>query len=186
MSLTYISNIYLHINPLTPNIAKKEHIHATPTTDVQIISSTRTSKSPVQLLEALVNGGWSEFNTLTVEKQPSNGTMTTLRLPRFETTCDVDLEHALTACGITRLREAKIPAEFRSDNTELEASIVIGQWAKIKIDEDGVKASATAQSAHIPEGASRPTEVTFNRPFVYILSERSTGAILIGGIINKL
>lgn len=144
------------------------------------------SKSPVQLLEALVNGGWSEFNTLTVEKQPSNGIMTTLRLPRFETTCDVDLEHALTACGITRLREAKIPAEFRSDNTELEASIVIGQWAKIKIDEDGVKASATAQSAHIPEGASRPTEVTFNRPFVYILSERSTGAILIGGIINKL
>lgn len=63
------------------------------------------------------------------------------------------------------------------------------QQARFEIDEDGVVASAVTSESfddNFCPGIIIPTKkIIFNRPFIYMVVERSTGAILyIGGASN--
>lgn len=108
-----------------------------------------------------------------------------LKLPRFESTSDIDLKKIMTALGM--------PNAFNSDFAEFpdfcNVPTYIGlmkQVAKIKLSEEGTEAAAvtvigTDLAAYIPN--EEPQRVNFHatRPFLYVISEQSTGTIFFIG-----
>ena len=102
-----------------------------------------------------------------------------LKLPRFETDTSIDLKPIMSALGM--------PTAFDRNNAEFPYFCncpvfidLMKQAAKIKLDEEGTEAAAVTMEL-LP--ASTPKVATFhaNRPFLYIISERSTGAIFFIG-----
>ena len=103
-----------------------------------------------------------------------------LKLPRFETDSDIDLKSPLIAMGM--------PSAFDCDAARFDnfcdVATYIGlikQSAKIKVNEEGTEAAAVTVIG--AETTSVPLEATFhaNRPFLYIISECSTGTIFFMG-----
>ena len=105
-----------------------------------------------------------------------------VKLPRFESNSSIDLEEVMSALGMPR---AFTPAaEFPNF---CNVPIYIGlmkQVAKIKVNEEGTEAAAiTIIGEKATSVGSEPKRVNFhaNRPFLYIISEESTGAIFFMG-----
>ena len=108
-----------------------------------------------------------------------------LKLPRFETDTNLNLVKIMSDLGM--------PTAFIPEVAEFpyfcNAPIYIGmmkQVAKIKLDERGTEAAAVTI---IEADEAMPDEATFHatRPFLYIISEQSTGAIFfIGQYMGKV
>ena len=111
-----------------------------------------------------------------------------LSMPKFRIETTVPLTQRLKDLG---MHKAFVPdeADFSrmTDKHDLYISAAI-QKAYIAIDEEGAEAAAataivmTTRMAHRP---SQPIEVTVDRPFVYALLERETGAALFLGRVVK-
>lgn len=106
-----------------------------------------------------------------------------LKLPKFTTSTEVVLNDAISKLGAPSIFTGAANFKNMSD-----ASIFISkmlQKAKIEVSEEGTKAAAitagmVAMTALNPD---EPRHVRFhaNRPFVYIITERQTGAIFFIG-----
>lgn len=106
-----------------------------------------------------------------------------LKLPKFTTSTEVVLNDAISKFGAPSIFTGAANFKNMSD-----ASIFISkmlQKAKIEVSEEGTKAAAitagmVAMTALNPD---EPRHVRFhaNRPFVYIITERQTGAIFFIG-----
>lgn len=106
-----------------------------------------------------------------------------LKLPKFTTSTEVILNDAISKLGAPSIFTGAANFKNMSD-----ASIFISkmlQKAKIEVSEEGTKAAAitagmVAMTALNPD---EPRHVKFhaNRPFVYIITERQTGAIFFIG-----
>jgi serpin B len=112
-----------------------------------------------------------------------------LKLPRFETDSDTDkLEKGL----IGLLEQMGIHLAFNRDLSEIpnmceDSNVYISmmrQKAKIKVNEEGSEAAAVTVIGMIKTSIpSEPQHVNFHatRPFLYVISEQSTGAIFFIG-----
>ena len=128
------------------------------------------------------------LQTLTAESWQSNyrylpPAIVDVKLPRFETGQTVDLIDAMKALGMTRAFK-EFEAEFwnLSDFERMWISLM-RQVARIKVSEQGAEAAAvTVIGVDGKEGAG-PSHVTFHatRPFLYVISEQSTGSIFFIG-----
>ena len=104
-----------------------------------------------------------------------------LLLPKFETTTDMHLEDVMKALGMPNAFEGGYGFnQFCNEN------VIIGmmkQVAKIKLDEEGTEASAVTVIEMDKNMISEPRYAEFiaDRPFLYVISERSTGAIFFIG-----
>ena len=103
-----------------------------------------------------------------------------LKLPRIETNTNVNLNPIMSALGM--------PTAFNSDDAEFpdfcNCPTYIGlmkQVAKIKLDEEGTEAAAITIIGMDATGMPRTAEFYATRPFLYIISERSTGTIFFIG-----
>ena len=138
-----------------------------------LLPKTNTSAVPqVPTAEA-----WQQLN-----QNMASGTVD-VKLPRFETETDIDLKGIMTNLGM--------PDAFNSEKADFSnfcnRPTYIGmmkQVAKIKLDEEGTEAAAVtvigdATTAIGPE----PGYVTFhaNHPFLYVISEKQSGAVLFIG-----
>ena len=103
-----------------------------------------------------------------------------LKLPRFETDTDIDLKAVMTALGMPTAFNAD-KADFR-DFCNIPTYIgLMKQVAKIKVNEQGTEAAAI--TVIVPVASGMPHYATFHatRPFLYIISEQSTGTIFFIG-----
>ena len=103
-----------------------------------------------------------------------------LKLPRFETDTDIDLKAVMTALGMPMAFNAD-KADFR-DFCNIPTYIgLMKQVAKIKVNEQGTEAAAI--TVIVPVASGMPHYATFHatRPFLYIISEQSTGTIFFIG-----
>lgn len=106
-----------------------------------------------------------------------------LKLPRFETSTDIKLNDIMSNLGM--------PSAF--DMSDADFSLLcpvttyihsMKQSAKVKLDEEGTEAAAVTiidmYDSALPE---EPKIVEFhaNRPFIYVISEQSTGTIFFVG-----
>ena len=104
-----------------------------------------------------------------------------LKLPKFETSTDMRLEDIMKALGMPNAFEGGYGFnQFCNEN------VIIGmmkQVAKIKLDEEGTEASAVTVIEMDKNMISEPRYADFiaDRPFLYVISERSTGAIFFIG-----
>ena len=105
-----------------------------------------------------------------------------LKLPRFTISQETTLNDIISKLGAPTMFSGSADfSNFASGNLNISKMI---QKAKIEVSEEGTKASAVtmamvAMTALRPE----PRKVVFhaNRPFVYMITENSTGAILFMG-----
>ncbi len=104
-----------------------------------------------------------------------------LGIPRFEYEYGRDdFKDQMCALGIVKAfqPDAELPAILQH-GVMLDKVI---QKSKIKVDESGAKVATTTVVSGIDIG--QPRSVTFDRPFMYYISEQSTGAILFMGCVN--
>jgi len=127
------------------------------------------------------------LSTLTAETwqryQLMGGAIVDVKLPRFESQSDVNLKSIMSALGMPRAfddRLAEFP-HFCNVPTYIE---LMKQVARIKLNEEGTEAAAvTVIGMELTALSSEPRRVSFhaNRPFLYVISEQSTGAIFFIG-----
>ncbi len=106
-----------------------------------------------------------------------------VQLPRWDIASDVELADELFSLGLTTaFREG---ADFTRIATDVALHIgTVGHQASIAVGEEGTEASAA--SAVIGEAGSappveEPLKLTFDRPFVFALRDRLSGAVLFLG-----
>ena len=104
-----------------------------------------------------------------------------LKLPRFETKTSIDLIPMMEALGMTKafIPSAEFPY-FCNENIYIE---LMKQVARIKLDEEGTEAAAVTIIGEKATSMLEIPVVNFHatRPFLYIISERSTGIIFFIG-----
>ena len=131
----------------------------------------REDKTVGEVLETLNGSNW-QFDSLPTEVD--------LKLPRFETDTYQPLVKEMSELGMPTA--FTLLADFPwFCNTPIYISNMF-QVAKIKLDEEGTEAAAVTvieiDKAAMPE---EPKRFHANRPFLYIISEQSTGAIFFIG-----
>lgn len=105
-----------------------------------------------------------------------------LKLPRFSISQETSLNDIISKLGAPTMFSGSADfSNFASGNLNISKMI---QKAKIEVSEEGTKASAVtmamvAMTALRPE--PRKVEFHANRPFIYMITEHSTGAILFVG-----
>lgn len=131
----------------------------------------RENKTVGEVLESLDGSNWQlSYSTVEVD----------LKLPRFETDTRQDLVEVMSDLGMPTA--FTLSAEFPFFCNVPAFITNMFQVAKIKLDEEGTEAAAvtvieTGESA-MPE---EPIRFHANRPFLYVISEQSTGAIFFIG-----
>lgn len=110
------------------------------------------------------------------------GTTNAVRLPRFEARTHARVDEALIALGLGVAFTSAADFSGMTDTEKLAISAVVHE-AVVKTDEDGTEAAAA--SAVIVGRVSLPQYVEVNRPFVYVVRDRPTGAALFVGRITQ-
>ena len=102
-----------------------------------------------------------------------------LYFPKFETSTDMRLEDIMSSLGMPNAFDGGYGFnEFCNQNVCIG---MMKQVAKIKLDEEGTEASAVTVIETRKNGMPRYAGFVADRPFLYIISEQSTGAIFFIG-----
>ena len=108
-----------------------------------------------------------------------------LKLPRFESNTNLDLVETMSSLGMPNAFDP-YKAEF-SNFCDVPTFIgLMKQVARIKLNETGTEAAAVTvigmnMTALEPEPTIRDVVLHANRPFLYVISEQSTGTIFFVG-----
>lgn len=106
-----------------------------------------------------------------------------VHLPRLESDTDIDLIPIMRKLGMTKAFTSA--AEFPNFCNTATFIGLMKQVAKIKLDEEGTEAAAVTVIGMDKSmaGPSEPDYATFyaNHPFLYVISEKTTGAIFFIG-----
>jgi len=108
-----------------------------------------------------------------------------LKLPRFETTTDLKLNDIMADLGMPTIFTPNAELmDMVVNTTDADESFYVSlmkQSAAIKLNEEGTEAAAVTVIGVEPTGMSDYAEFHATRPFLYIISEQSTGAIFFIG-----
>ena len=121
----------------------------------------------------------ADWNAVRTEMGPCS---VDLWLPRFETKYHVKLNGILSAMGMPRAFSSG--ADFKAMSEHAFFLSFVQQHAAIKVDEAGTEAAVVSSSGMYAEAMPGPrTRVVFHadHPFLYLITESSTGAILFAG-----
>lgn len=128
---------------------------------------------------------YSKFNEITknTEYAPIH-----LTLPRFkinDETDYVDIKHFFNTLGLTNILTGNYSNLV---NTNTNVSHSIKHNAVIEICENGTKAAAITGNEYLIGDyiGIPPVDFNVNRPFIYLVHERSTGVILFMGVVRNM
>ena len=139
----------------------------------------RNGKTASQVAETLNAATWEPYQHM------AGTAVVDVKLPRFETQTDVKLNNVLAALGMTDAFIAK-RADFSQFCDTPTCIDLMKQVSKIVVDEKGSEAAAvtiagSVNTTSIVPGAMPHVNFHANHPFLYVISEQSTGAILFIG-----
>lgn len=107
-----------------------------------------------------------------------------LKLPRFTTTTKTELNKPISQLGVASIFQPDKADFGNMSNSPMFLSSMF-QKAKIEVSEEGTKAAAVTAGimmmSALPDKAPRRVSFHANRPFVYMITERNTGAIFFIG-----
>lgn len=105
-----------------------------------------------------------------------------LWLPRFETKFGIKLNDILSAMGMSRAFEAG-RADFSAMSPNALCLSFVRQDAAIKVDEEGSEAAAVSSGGVFVTSPGPNPHAVFHadHPFLYLITENSTGAVLFAG-----
>lgn len=116
-----------------------------------------------------------EWQQLNLQMMP---TLVDVSLPRFETSTDIDLKPIMQKLGMPDVFDPQAADFSRFCNVSVYISLM-KQVAKVKLDEEGTEAAAVTTTGLATTSA--PTVFNANHPFLYVISEQQTGAVLFIG-----
>ena len=136
----------------------------------------KEGKTVADVLKTLTADSWQRYCWM-------GSAIVDVKLPRFESQSEVDLTGIMSALGMPT---AFTPAAEFPDFCNVPTCIgLMKQVAKIKLNEEGTEAAAiTVIGMKVTSAdSSEPLRVNFHatRPFLYVISEQSTGAIFFIG-----
>lgn len=108
-----------------------------------------------------------------------------VKLPRFEITYEKDLIEDMKALGMKDAFDEKL-ADFSSMSTIDTYLNLLKQFTYIKVNEEGTEAAATTIVGNGDYAAGPNPNFHVNRPFAFMIKEKSTGTILFMGKVTKL
>jgi len=128
--------------------------------------------------------------TWEIEKNRMRSCKVDLKLPRFETASDINLIDIMISLGMERAFYPDM-AEF-GDMFENESGIFLGilkQKSMIIVNEEGTEAAGVTLGGSMVTGfmppENKPQTFHADRPFVYLIQEKSSNAIFfIGAIVS--
>ncbi len=135
----------------------------------------REGKTVGDVLQTLNAESWERFRRM-------GEAIVDVKLPRFESNSDVNLKSLMSDLGMPRAFTDS--AEFPNFCNVPTFISMMKQVARIKLDEEGTEAAAvTVAEMTVTAMPSEPQHVNFhaNRPFLYVISELSTGTIFFIG-----
>ena len=136
----------------------------------------KEGKAISDVLKTLTNDTWQNYQWM-------GSAIVDVKLPRFESQSDVKLEEIMSTLGMPNAFNPNL-AEFPNFCNKPTFISMMKQVAKIKLNEEGTEAAAITvigmKATAIP---SEPQHVSFHatRPFLYVISEQSTGTIFFIG-----
>ncbi|MBD5230476.1 MAG: serpin family protein [Bacteroidales bacterium] len=139
-----------------------------------------------QAIENLANGDWDKLCKPYAPEDPAfGGVKVNLTLPKFKIESEVRFESIMEELGLADIYASD--ADF-SNMSDVDLTITqVLQKSTFEVDEEGAVAASVTEIG-MESGAYPPKyyDVTlkFNRPFIYVLYEHSTGAILFAGCVN--
>lgn len=142
-------------------------------------------KTTDDVINLLAQDDWKEFDNSLYQPYEVN-----LSLPRFETSSSTD---DMAGGLISLLKKMGIRKVFDKENMEIvniaNTPLYIGmmrQKAAIKVNEKGSEAAAVTVAGMANSAVEEFPKADFhaNRPFVYVISEASSGVILFVGKFN--
>jgi serpin B len=139
----------------------------------------KDGKSTYDIAQGLTAESWKSMWKSGV---PSGGATVDVKLPRFETNTDLDLVKIMSRLGMPKA--FTVSAEFPDFCNTPTFIGLMKQVARIKVSEEGTEAAAvTVIGMKNSVTPSEPIHVNFHadHPFIYIISEQSTGAIFFIG-----
>jgi serpin B len=112
-------------------------------------------------------------------------TRVTLTMPKFEFDSEFSLKDTLARMGMPIAFSSEADFSGMTGNRELSISDVIHK-AFVAVDEAGTEAAAaTAVIMKLTATPEPPVEVTIDRPFIFLIHDIETGAILfVGRVMN--
>ena len=113
-----------------------------------------------------------------------------VKLPRFETNTDIGLKSVMSALGMSNAFSDQF-AEFPNFCAIPTHIGMMKQVARIKLNEEGTEAAAVTVIGMVEksmdlEPEPRYVEFHANRPFLYVITELSTGTIFFIGQYSGL
>ena len=139
----------------------------------------KEGKTTYDIAQGLTAESWK---TMWQSGVPSGGATVDVKLPRFETNTDLDLVKIMSRLGMPKA--FTVSAEFPDFCNVPTYIALMKQVARIKVSEEGTEAAAvTVIGMKNSVTPSEPIHVDFHadHPFIYIISEQSTGAIFFIG-----
>ena len=138
----------------------------------------KEGKTVDDLLGTLTAETWEKYRLI-------GGTATVdVKLPRFESNSSIDLKDIMTKLGMPNAFDEQL-AEFPNFCNVPTYIGLMKQVAKIKLNEEGTEAAAVTVIGmdNAMAEPQEPQHVNFhaNRPFLYVISEQSTGVIFFIG-----
>ena len=112
-------------------------------------------------------------------------TEVTLTMPKFEFDSEFSLKDTLPEMGMPMAFSSSADFSGMNGNRELSISDVLHK-AFVAVDEAGTEAAAaTAVIMELTAAPEPPVEVTIDRPFIFLIRDIETGAILfVGRVMN--
>jgi len=129
-----------------------------------------------QLIEYLDNATWKNIVANLREQN------IWLKLPRFKIECDIKLNEPVKNAGMQRIFGGGLEniADARLAVSKIQ------QKTFVEVNEEGTEAAAvTAIEVIFTSGTGGPVPFFANRPFLYLIKEKSTGAILFIGQMDE-
>lgn len=115
-----------------------------------------------------------------------------LEMPRFKAEFyNEKMKEVLCELGMpTAMNDNSLPLPNLAIENKVESSLNLDrivQSAAVEVDETGVKASGSGAVEGMDTSTGPVKEsIVFNRPFIFVIDEVSTGTVLFMGVINKL
>ena len=133
-------------------------------------------KSVDEVLTSLTAESWKRYLYM-------GSALVDVKLPRFETNTNMNLNEIMASLGMPKAVTAL--AEFDKFCNVPTKIGFMKQVARIKLDEEGSEAAAVTVIG-LEKATAEPQEPTMvefhaTRPFLYVISEQSTGAIFFIG-----
>lgn len=135
----------------------------------------KEGKTINEVLKTLTAETWQSYQWM-------GNAIVDVKLPRFESQSDVKLEEIMSTLGMPNAFNPNL-ADFSNFCNVPTYIGMMKQVAKIKLNEEGTEAAAITVIGENSALPSEPQHVSFyaTRPFLYIISEQSTGAIFFIG-----